>query len=182
MNEFDKELIRRAKRGDIEAFTLIVKNYKTYVFQTALGILADRMEAEDVTQDTFVKAFKGLAKLRDVETFPSWLATIATRRAYDAAKEKQKQMSHIEDLDASTVNSTQEHYTGVENRMVLKSLLAGLTPEERTIFVLRELEDKNYQEIADILNIPIGTVRSRLFNARKHIRQLARADEGRNEL
>ncbi|WAH38364.1 RNA polymerase sigma factor [Alicyclobacillus dauci] len=170
MEESDIQLIRRAKRGDTEAFTLLVRNYKNYIMQTAAAILSDRMEAEDVTQETFVRAYLSLKQLRKLETFPSWLATIATRLALDAAKRKSRAVSTVEDVAESAVDETYGGFRDVENRIDVLNLLEDLTPEERTIIVLRELQDRSYQDIAQILGIPIGTVRSRLHTARQSLR------------
>lgn len=170
MNELDKQIIRLATQGDADAFTQLVRNYKHYVFQTAFGILGDASEAEDVSQEAFLRAYDGLQRLRKLETFPSWIATIATRIALDTIRKRRREIpvedEKLTDNDRQTTNPFQD----AENRLDVSNLLKQLNVDERTVIVLRELQDKSYAEMADILNIPIGTVRSRLHSARHHMR------------
>lgn len=172
MEESDVLLIRRAKRGDADAFAQLVRNYKNFVWKTAMGILLDPVEAEDVVQEAFVRTYLSLKDLRKAETFPSWLATVTTRLAIDAARKAAKRSvptplpEHLLDV------ASQRGYGEIETRMVLESLMAKLSVDERTTLVLRELEGLSYQEMADRLDIPIGTVRSRLFTARTALKTL----------
>lgn len=172
MEELDILLIRRAKGGDTEAFTQLVHNYKHYVWQIALGALGDEMEAEDVTQEAFVRAFFSLSSLREEKTFPSWIATVTTRLAIDAVRRKSRHiMTRTDELDVVDASTTRG-FDDVENRMVLLDLMQKLTIDERTVLVLRELQSLSYQEISEILRIPVGTVRSRLHNARQSLKRI----------
>lgn len=172
MNEFDKQIIRLATQGDAEAFTQLVRNYKHFVFQTAVGILGDRSEAEDVAQEAFLRAYDGLPQLRKLETFPSWIATIATRIALDTTRKRRREIpvedGQLTERHAATVNP----YSDAEDRLDLLQMLNQLSIDERTVIVLRELQDKSYAEIAELLDVPLGTVRSRLHSARHHVRDM----------
>jgi RNA polymerase sigma-70 factor, ECF subfamily len=173
VNESDIQLIQQAKRGDKEAFTQLVHNYKNYVFKSAFAILGDREEARDVSQEAFAKAYVSLRTLKDASTFPSWLGTIVTRMSIDAGKRKKRQTPIGEhSIGEELGGQPPDSLSAVERRMVLEESLARLREDERVIFVLRELQDRTYQEIADILAIPVGTVRSRLHSARHNLRRM----------
>lgn len=172
VEESDIRLIRRAKGGDAEAFTQLVHNYKNYVWQIALGVLGDEMEAEDVTQETFVRAFFSLKMLREEVTFPSWIATVATRLAIDTARRQSRQVVTHADIHQVVDVDTTNRFDEIENQMVLTDLMNALTEDERTVLVLRELQGLSYQELSDILQIPLGTVRSRLHNARQSLKRI----------
>lgn len=168
--------IQAAKAGNREAFAQLVRSYKDFVYRTAYAILHDGAEAEDVVQESFVKAFLSLRSLRDERAFPSWISTIATRIALDIVKRRQVSwapVSNSERLPAPSVNS--------DLRLDMEAALAQLSPEHRAVLVLREVQGFDYREIADILGIPIGTVRSRLHTARMQLRLRLLPPEQRGE-
>lgn len=180
VEESDKHVIRLAMQGDSEAFTQLVRNYKHYVYQTAVGILADKTEAEDVSQEAFVRAYSALSQLRQPETFPTWIATITTRIALDSIRRRKREVP-IEtpvEQSAQLEQAPIDEFARAEGRIDLLRLLRTLSTEERTVMILRELQDRSYADIANILDIPIGTVRSRLHSARKHLRQVMKGGEG----
>lgn len=160
-----------AKHGNKDAFAALVRAYKDYVFRIAYGILMNRMEAEDVAQETFVKAYLQLRGLREERSFPSWLATIATHRALDVAKQQQRWrlVSMEEDLPSGET----DEMARVDKRILVQELLGKLNPIHRAVLILREIQGYDYAEISRILGVPIGTVRSRLNIARAHLRKLA---------
>lgn len=180
LEEQDRMLIRLAKQGDAQAFTQLVHNYKQFVWQIALGVLGDWAEAEDVTQEAFVRAYRSLPTLRTEETFPSWLATVTTRLAIDVARRK-KGHRLPQSAPDEWLEDPVDRYGTIENRLLLTTLLERLSEDERAILILRELEDKSYQEIANVLQIPIGTVRSRLHNARLALKHMISSMERENE-
>jgi RNA polymerase sigma-70 factor (ECF subfamily) len=167
----DLQLIREARKGSREAFTLLVRNYKDFVYRTAYGIVQNHMDAEDIVQESFVKAFRSFRQLKDDFAFPSWISTITTRISFDFLKKRKSNIVPYE----SEAYSIQAKDTGTEQtalRLSITQALSRLSDEHRTIIVLREVQGFDYQEIADILGIPIGTVRSRLHAARMQMRKL----------
>jgi RNA polymerase sigma-70 factor, ECF subfamily len=168
------QLIRAARAGDKEAFTHLVHAYKGHLFRTALAIVRDYGEAEDVVQEAFVKAFLSLTTLKDERAFPSWLSTIATRIALDAVRKRQTKVGSYNDdvanLDALTARTARTSNSDL--RLDLFEAMSKLSPEHRAVIALRELQGFDYQEIANILDIPLGTVRSRLHTARMQLRNL----------
>lgn len=178
LNPNDIDLIRNARKGSTEAFTAIVRNYKNFVYRTVFAILQNRQDTEDVAQEVFIKAYRSLAGLRDERTFPSWLAQIATRTALDWVQSKQKNQTIELDSEKFVVND--DIHRAANIRLDLENALGHLSEEHRMVTVLRA-DGFDYEEIAQILDIPIGTVRSRLHNARMHLRQLLQDERGDNE-
>ena len=175
MNQDDIDLIRDARRGDIDAFNAIVRNYKNYVYRTTLGILHHPSDAEDAAQETFIKAYQSLSKLRDERSFPTWLARIAVHTATDWFKASQKRPSVALDQHQSIASG--DTHQSTQTRLDIEDAMGQLSEEHRVVTVLRAVHGFDYEEIAKMLDIPIGTVRSRLHNARMRLRELLQ-DEG----
>lgn len=171
MSDQELQLIRAAKRGQADAFTLLVHSYKNRVFQTAYGIVRNRMDAEDVTQEAFVKAFFALPKLQEERAFGAWMATITTRVALNVLAKQKKQESLMYDIDRMSDNRIAHGSDSIHTRLAIAEALDALSPDHRTTLILREVQGFSYQEIADILDIPIGTVRSRLSAARAQMQR-----------
>ena len=177
MNAEDHLIIRRAKHGDLHAFSTLVRNYKIYVYKTAFGILQNNSDAEDVTQETFLKVYQSLRSLRNEETFPTWIARIAVRTALDLVKKNQR----IQTYDPQTESSHLIVDEAMPDaRMELDFALEKLSPDHRAILVLREIQGWDYEQISRVLEIPIGTVRSRLYHARTQLRQILSESEERH--
>lgn len=176
MSEREVQLIRAAKRGEGDAFSALVQSYKDRVFQTAYGILRHRLDAEDVAQEVFVKAFFSLPKLREEQAFGAWIVTITTRVALDILARRKRLESVWHDI-TQMLDRNSRGPDPVHTRLVITEILDALSPEHRAALILREVQGFSYQEIADILDIPIGTVRSRLSTARAQMHRLLFADE-----
>jgi len=177
LDDEDLRLIRAAKQGDPEAFTVLVKQYKNYVYKTAFGVLGTHTDAEDVGQEAFVQAFLSLSRLHDERAFPSWIATITTRLALVVIRKRERTKSLLKEQERVLAESQQDQMERVDRKMLLFNLMQKLNDEARTIFILREIHGRSYQEIADTLSIPVGTVRSRLHAARLQMRMLVVASE-----
>ena len=169
MTEDDILLIRLAKRGNPDAFARIVANYKDFVYRTAYGVLHHKTDAEDVTQETFIKVYQSLRSLRDEHNFPAWLARITVRNALDWRQRHWKYRS--EPLEDSQVTSGVNPHHQTDVRMEVEHAMQQLGDDYRTILILRELHGFSYEELAEILALPVGTVRSRLHYARMQLRE-----------
>jgi RNA polymerase sigma-70 factor (ECF subfamily) len=128
-------------------------------------VLRDSFEAEDVTQEAFLKAFREIHKLRDECAFSGYIYKICIRLCMDRLRSRKTD---------SMVVDTPEPSRGqqIETRVVVEDLLGELTPELRLTLVLREMEQLSYEEVADMMRVPVGTVRSRLHTARERFRNL----------
>ena len=138
------------------------------IFRTALRVVGDRGRAEDVAQEAFVRAFRNLKSFRGESRFYTWLYHIVVRVCLDRRKlARWRFEAPAESLDVAV-----EQTPAADERMVVEMLLDRLSPPIRAALVLRELEGLEYEEIAQVLEIPIGTVRSRLSAARKQFRAM----------
>jgi RNA polymerase sigma-70 factor, ECF subfamily len=176
VNQQDLVLVRDSMRGDTEAFTMLVRNYKDFVYRIVYAILQNHVDTEDVLQETFIKAYQSIIGLRDERTFPSWIARIATRTALDW-KQRMNRLRAVP-VELEQIVSERDPNKGIRIRVDLENALGQMSTEHRAILVLREIHGFDYEEIAGILKIPVGTVRSRLFNARVRLRRILQGESG----
>lgn len=169
------ELVGKARAGNREAFGKLVAEYQTRIFRVAYGIVGRREDAEDVAQEAFVKAYKSIHDLNNNATFYSWLVRITVNTGINYKKSiETKQAVPIEAISepvdqGETPESAVERQEGQERIAVL---LSELPPEHKAVLVLREIEGLPYDKIAAMLNIPLGTVKSRINHARDKLRRL----------
>ena len=176
----DLELVRRAQRGERGAFDLLVLRYQHKVVKLVARLLRDRTEAEDVAQEAFVKAYRALGSFRGDSAFYTWLYRIAVNTARNTLASRQRRPVEYEaglsESEQSAVEARMRHHDTPEadalsdeiHRAVNKVI--GELPEDlRTAIVLREIEGLSYEEIAEAMDCPVGTVRSRIFRAREAI-------------
>lgn len=165
----DAELVRLALANDRAAFALLYRRYCDRVRGTIYRI-AGHTQLDDLTQDCFVRIWKGLANLEEPSFLGTWIYKVAVNTALDAVRKKKPQFSvPLEIVDKSA--------TSHEIKLTVAELLSALPPDARTILVLCDMEGCTRVEAAKILSIPEGTVKSRLANARKLAREfLSRKD------
>jgi RNA polymerase sigma-70 factor, ECF subfamily len=180
VNIDDHQLIEECLAGRSEAFGELVVRYQDRLFHTLLFVTGAADQAQDVAQDAFVHAFAKLSTFRGESAFYSWLFRIAMNAAV-SRKRRDRRMSAS--LDAARENAGHEpidahpasepsHSIEVSERQALvRAALAELSEEYRTVLVLKEMEDLRYEEIAEIVGCPIGTVRSRIHRARSELRE-----------
>ncbi|CQR54651.1 RNA polymerase sigma factor [Paenibacillus riograndensis] len=167
--------IDRARRGDQEAFAELVSRYKGIIFRHAFGMLGDRQEAEDASQEIFIKAYLALSKLSDVHAFSSWLMRIATNLCKDKLKQRTKAIGTQDMLEETIpVDSAADS----DLKISMQDALARLSVDQREILLLHDVQGYRYEEIAELTDIPIGTVKSRLFSARMSLRKIWNRGEG----
>ena len=177
----EPELIRRSKGGSREAFGQLVSRYHVPVYRVVRGILGSPSESEDVAQEVFLKAYANLAKFRGESGFFTWLYRIAVNEALRARKRRTfANADALPEVEAPPPAPTEED---APTLATLEKLLRKLSDEFRSIVVLRDIEGLSYSDIAETLEIPIGTVESRLFRARQELRVLWRkSKEAKNAL
>lgn len=175
MNE-DVELIDACLCGDSASFGRLVRKYQDRLFNTLCHVVGSREEAEDVAQEAFVQAFVKLASFQHNSAFYTWLYRIAFNTAISRGRRKRPEVSveaareavGAEPMDAS--EDATERVLRQERAVQIRQALNELSDEHRAILVLREMEDLSYDEIAEVLDLPVGTVRSRLHRARGQMR------------
>jgi len=178
----DAALIERCRAGDIAAFEPLVEKYRQRVWRLAYNVLRDREEAWDVAQEAFVRAWQALPSFRGQSAFYTWLFRIVMNVAADRARSRAARGRAFgtervpeEDWDRVLVDQPAEATpdaaaAGAEKRARIERALATLSDDHRRIVVLSDIEGLSYREIADVLEIPMGTVMSRLHNARKRLK------------
>ena len=180
----ETELIRKAKRGDRQAFGILVERYQRRVVGVALAVVHNPDDALELAQETFVRAFENLNGFESRSSFSTWLYRIAANLAIDFRRREGRHIlvrgeeaeNEIDRLPNSTGDSFAEISRGELNRR-LRAALNELTPEHRAVILLREVEGLSYDEISDILHCPRGTVMSRLHYARNRLRAMLKSAE-----
>jgi RNA polymerase sigma-70 factor (ECF subfamily) len=197
IEESDLVLVKRVQRGDKSAFDLLVRKYQHKVVKLVLRYVRNPAEAEDVTQEAFIKAYRALPQFRGDSAFYTWMYRIAINTAknslasrdrspiaYDLdlndPEESHSVQAKLQDPDTPEGMALTEEIRGIVN-----SAIEGLPEELKTAIVLRELDGLSYEEIAAAMECPVGTVRSRIFRAReaidKRLREVFEGGLGRTE-
>ena len=167
--------IAQAKKGDADAFAFLVETYETSVYRLALRMCGNAHDAEEVAQEAFVAAWKGMPAFRGESKFSSWLYQLTTNAAIDFLRREKRHRATtpIEDeVDLAAPGTPQQAAEAAEVRQTLQQALDTLTPEHREIFLLRQMRQLSYEEIGRLLGLEAGTVKSRLSRAKKQLREI----------
>ncbi len=178
--EEDRLIIERFKNGDSSAFGDIVLKYQDKIYNLCRHMLGNEHDAEDAAQDVFLKAYQALPKFQPKASLYTWLYRIATNTCIDYKRkpvweslfggpEEGNRLVHDR---ASDGPSPEKLYQSKQIEQVLQESLGKLSPKLRAIIILKEIEEQSYEEIADILDISIGTVKSRIARAREELQKL----------
>ncbi len=180
-SDTDQQLVQRSQRGDLRAFDLLVLKYQGRIAALVSRYVSDAGEVEDVTQEAFIKAYRALGKFRGDSAFYTWLYRIAANAAKNHLVAKGRRPgadATIEDAEGfdeggllSESASPEALAMGEELAEVVESALNELPDELKAALMLREFDGLSYDDIADVLGCPVGTVRSRIFRAREAIDQ-----------
>lgn len=164
-------LIRQAKQGDKEAFSKIVNQYSGQVYRQAFAMLGERMEAEDVSQEAFLKAFYALPKLESEYAFVSWMTQIVFRLCQDRLQKRKKHAELLVDHNDAYASDLGEQIQRQQMQLNIQEAMALLSPEHREVIVLKDIQGFAYDEIAKLLQIAVGTVKSRIHAARLKLKR-----------
>lgn len=177
----EMELVRRAKRGDLEAYDELIKRYQERIYATIYHMTSNHEDANDLAQDSFIKAFQALKSFKGGSTFYTWLYRIAVNKTINFLKQRKNRMNmslndldfnteHNPDLIALISDKTPRREAGLkELSEKLNEALLKLSEQYRLVMVLHDVQGQSHEEIAEIMNCNIGTVRSRLFYARQQM-------------
>ncbi|MEM7385196.1 MAG: sigma-70 family RNA polymerase sigma factor [Verrucomicrobiota bacterium] len=180
----DQELVARCQKGDRLAYDALVVRYRNRIFAMILNMVRNEADAWDLAQDAFVKAWLALPKFEARSSFYTWLYRIAHNVTYDWLRKKKIEArgEFNDDIKAAIEPGARTAPKGVlqpdeqarqqDIRRRLETALAELSPEHRSVVVMKEIEGRQYKEIAEIMECSIGTVMSRLFYARKKLQSL----------
>jgi RNA polymerase sigma-70 factor (ECF subfamily) len=179
--EIDQQLVVRAQQGEKHAFELLVAKYQRKLLRLISRLVRDPAEAEDVAQEAFIKAYRALPQFRGDAAFYTWLYRIGVntaknylvsqgRRPPSSTEKDNEEAETFEDADAlRDINTPESILLSKEIATTVNAAMAKLPEELRTAISLREIEGLSYDEISEVMNCPIGTVRSRIFRAREAI-------------
>lgn len=175
MQETDPALIRAAVAGDMDAFSQLVRAHQQQVWRFLRRLLGDDALAEDVTQETFIRVFTRLSTFTFEARFSTWVFQIAHNAGIDELRKRQRQSRLAEVVGRRTLAVTSGPDVSVELQLALDTL----PEDQRAALLLVEVFGLRYREAAEVLGIPAGTVKSRVFNARTRLHTWANADEPR---
>lgn len=178
--ESDQQLVKRVQQGDKRAFDLLVIKYQHKIMALVSRFVQDSAEVQDVTQEAFIKAYRALPKFRGDSAFYTWLYRIAinTAKNYLVARNRRPPSSDVDIEDATyfesdnrlkDTTSPMNLLMGEEMMEVVKRVIKELPEGLRTAVMLREFDGLSYEDIAAVMDCPVGTVRSRIFRAREAI-------------
>ena len=167
----DLELARRAQKGEESAFHELVDRYANELFKLAFSLTGAVDGAEDVLQETFLGAFQGLDSFEGRSSVKTWLIRILVKQAAKYHRYRRIRKTESTDNFFPQDSGSDSSARDFEIRMDIKTMIKTLSPEHREVIVLRELEGFSYEEMAEILDIPRGTVDSRLFRARQELKE-----------
>ncbi len=167
----DLHLVRRIKAGDQHAFRTLVERYQRKIYALARGLVAAHSIAEDVTQETFIKVWRNLDRFDETYPFYPWLRRIAVNTALSAlhgARERKNIPLDDQQVDETLLDRQIESQEMVAR---MQAEVAQLPEEQRLVFILRTQQEMSYEEIAETLQISVGTVMSRLHRSRLHLKE-----------
>jgi RNA polymerase sigma-70 factor (ECF subfamily) len=185
----DEELVEMAQNGDRNAFTLLVKRYQDRIYNLIYRYIGNAEDAIDLTQETFIKAFVKLGEFKGNSKFYTWLYRIAVNACIDFRRRQRISIVHWDDMrpnefdrldmdePANSIDVVGEdsnpeaHMLKSELRQIVREAINTLPEHLRIVLILREYEDLSYEEIASIIGCRVGTVKSRLFQAREMLKR-----------
>jgi len=178
----DRELIDRFLEGDNSAFTILMQNHEDRIFALCLRMLRDRNKALDATQETFLTLYRKADRYHGKSAFSTWLYRVAVNTCYDQMrKEKRKRADalpdHVDPIDPHVTDEMR----AVELRPEIEAALATLQPEFRSAVILVDMAGHSLETAAEMLDVPIGTIKSRVFRGRRNLASVLGNLSGRPE-
>lgn len=188
LEQDDARLVTASKNGDQDAFSLLVQRYQRRVFNLVLRMLQDYEEASETTQEAFLAAWQGIPSFRGEARFSTWLYRIAYNCALKQLDHRKRERTLQQALQAEQAlertSDEQKHarLEALESQELVQEQLSQLPTKYRIVLILRHLQDMTYEEMAEILTIPIGTIKTHLFRARNLLKERLQAfDYGRRQ-
>lgn len=178
MQKSDEVLVEETRKGNKKSFELLVIKYEKQIFSVIFQLTKDREVVAELAQDTFMKAYRAIESFRGKSSFYTWLRRIAINNSlnYLSAREyttrdTEPEETHLKRCVDDKFGTPEKNVLSKEISLMVRTALDSLPERLRTILIMREFEDMSYEEIADVLKCPVGTVRSRLFHARSLVKE-----------
>ncbi len=187
MSDFEKNLLERAKSGDIAAFEQLIESYQRKIFNIAFRMLGNYDDAGDLTQEVLIRIYKSIRSFKEQSSFSTWIYRITTNVCLDELrKRKNKKVVSLDDeirLEDGEMKrqiesgdpSPEETVETEELKKFVDDSIAQLSEEHRMVIVLRDIQGFSYEEIAEIIKCPAGTVKSRINRARQALKNILKA-------
>lgn len=183
MKSSNSELIKKAIEGDEASYKELLENYRGAIFNLLYKMVRSREETEDLVQEAFIKAFRALPSFNEEYAFSTWLYKIAINNCIDHMRKKrlktysmnkplQSKDGEVEREFPDTSMSPDKNLLADERSKMIEAAIDGLPENYKIAIVLRHSEERSYEEIAQILNIPLGTVKARIFRAREMLKKM----------
>ena len=172
----DLNLVKRAKKGDYQAFDLLVIKYQTRLISTAFKFVKDMQIAEDIVQESLIKSYKSLHSFREDSSFYTWVyrITVNTAKNFLVTKKRRGELLQAEigkegaiEIEQFSLDSPEALLMRSQLKHLIENCLNQLSEETKTAITLREFDGLSYEEISKIVNCPVGTIRSRIFRGRE---------------
>lgn len=168
-------IIAHARQGDACAFEILVRRYEQYVFNLALRVVRDPLDAEDIAQAAFLRAWRGLPGFRGQARFSTWLYRIVTNLCYNRLPHIKQELEILhmdgeEDSLPDDSQSVEPGFLSLENKLLLQKALENLPDSYRLLLTLRHLQEMSYEEIAQVTGMPLGTVKTGIFRGRQKLK------------
>jgi RNA polymerase sigma-70 factor (ECF subfamily) len=180
-NDADPELIRRCQQGDKAAFAQLVRAYQQMVFSLLVRLIPEWMDIEDIAQDVWVKVYQSIGKMKNYASFKTWLHRIAVNTYYDKMRKHGNRMEVSLD-EPETEDETNPPRELIDSALLPEELILntewkdyvdekikGLAEQHRLMIVMRDIQNLSYEEIAEVMNLSLGTVKSRIARAREKL-------------
>jgi len=176
----DEEILRKIAEKDPYAFRQFFEQYQELVFHVCLGILNNRQQAEDATQDVFFQIYRSAKSFRSESKVSTWLYRISVNRSLNILRRNRRQrwfrrldelLEHGPDQIASSQKTPDQELEEKEQHQRLRQTIDSLPPNQKTVFVLHKYEGLSYKRISEILNISLSSVESRMFRAKKYLQK-----------
>jgi len=166
----DAELIRRCQEDDPRAVNELYRRYREKVYRIACRIVLDHDDALDVMQDVFLHVLKGIGAFRFQSSFSTWITRVTVNVSIDWIRKRKRMKSVV--FQAADEEGVESVVVRSDQAKLVRAAFDQLDPEQRSCIILREIEGASYQEIAETMRCSIGTVRSRIHRARRHLRRI----------
>jgi RNA polymerase sigma-70 factor (ECF subfamily) len=182
----DLRLIRACLDGDTAAFGILVRRHQDRLYHTVYRLVENAEDAQDVVQEAFLHAYQSLDSFKGDSLFFTWLYRIAVNTAISLRRKRRVVLSidagrngepGVEPMDPSEVTQPGHDLEQQEQELRIQRALARLSPEHRAVLVMKDMEGQKYETMAEVLQVPIGTIRSRLHRARLELRELLEQEE-----
>lgn len=177
----ENDLIQKCKKGSREAFNILFSRYQSQVINTAYGMLSDKEDACDAAQEVFIRVYKNIDSFKEQSSFTTWLYRITVNVCSDILRKRQRNSDIIsinsftddnKDFDIPDESPTvEENMELSERQAAVRKAISELKEEYRTVITLCDVEGMSYENIAEVLNIPHGTVKSRINRARNALKK-----------